>query len=241
MAAKLSAAQKRLLLRDGYVVLPGLVPRAMTDAVLREINVALGTGTALRDHSASPAALALYHGTPIAAIVDSLLGAGKAAPCTQAQIALRFPVRSDDEPDVVDAHVDGLMANEAIGRFTLTVGVLLSDTPKPSMGNFKVYPGTHRRVARYVQEHGLEAAPGLAWKLELPAPAQITGRAGDAILCHHQLVHGRTLNRSPRIRYMAFFRVYHDDAWNDKSAAYIKKALTEPWLEWPAMRGLHGA
>jgi hypothetical protein len=241
MAAKLSAAQKRMLLRDGYVVLPRVVPRAVTDAVLREIKHGLGRGAALPDHSSSPAALALYHKTPIAAIVDSLLGAGKAAPCSQAQIALRFPVSSDNEPDILDAHVDGLMANEKIDRFTLTVGVLLSDLPRPSMGNFKVYPGTHRTVARYVEKHGVAAAPGLVRELKLPAFKEITGKAGDAILCHHQLIHGKMENFSPRIRYMAFFRVYHSDAWSDKSAAYLKRALTDVWLEWPAMRGLHGA
>ena len=44
MAAALSPARKSLLKRDGFVVVPGVVPAALTSAAVREINHRLGTG-----------------------------------------------------------------------------------------------------------------------------------------------------------------------------------------------------
>ncbi len=247
MPATLSAPQKARLKRDGYVVVRGLVPRPLVDEALREINHGLGTRTGsysvetdwLSEHVSSPAAMNLLRLSPAAALVQSLLG--EVEPCSQAQIALRFPARPGDAPAPPDAHIDGLSPDRAIERFSMLVGVLLSDAPGKSMGNLAVYPGTHLSVARRVREHGLEAArAGLIAKLRLPAPVQITGKAGDAVICHHQLAHGKMKNFSHEIRSMAYFRIYHRDAWRDRTETYVKRALTDPWMEWPAMRGIRG-
>lgn len=253
MADELSLARKRRLARDGYVVLPRLVPEALIAPALREINHLLGAGTPpsggshavepdwRSDHMTAPAVMDLLKHTPIAGVLESLLGAGNVVPCSQAQIALRFPTKTD-APCEYGPHIDGFSVNAELHRFTLLVGVLLSDCPRAGMGNFAVYPGTHRQSARYLREHGIPALrPGPVGRLDLPEAVQVTGKAGDVVLCHHQLVHGMAGNLSPHIRYMAYYRIYHADAWRERSSDYMKRALTDLWLEWPAMRSLHGA
>ncbi|MBI2385296.1 MAG: phytanoyl-CoA dioxygenase family protein [Elusimicrobia bacterium] len=250
---KLSLARKRRLARDGYVVLPRVVPAALTDAAVREINHRLGAGAPpdggayavepdwRSEHAASASVMDLLHRTPIPALLESLLGAGNVEPCFQAQVALRFPSVEGSLCDY-DPHIDGFSPNEELHRFTLLVGVLLSDCPRPDMGNFAVYPGTHLRSARYLKEHGIDALrPGPEGRLDLPEAVPVTGKAGDVVLCHHQLVHAKGKNLSPHIRYMAYYRIYHAAAWRDRSREYLERALTDVWLEWPSMRGVHGA
>jgi hypothetical protein len=69
-------------------------------------------------------------------------------------------------------------------------------------------------------------------KLPLPTgPHQITGRAGDAVITHHQIVHSAAPNASPHIRYAAIFRLRH--ALCEQVG---KDAYTDIWREWPGVR-----
>jgi ectoine hydroxylase-related dioxygenase (phytanoyl-CoA dioxygenase family) len=126
-----------------------------------------------------------------------------------------------------------------VQNFTALVGILLSDLPVENAGNFTVWPGTHRSHERYFQENGAdvlltEEAFRTAHKspnVPLPQPHQITGKAGDMILTHYQLVHAAGPNVWHHIRYACFFRLDHVERRND-----WKKPLTDIWLHWPGIR-----
>lgn len=260
MAHRIGGIDAARFARDGYVVLPRLLPPALTAPAVREINHRLGAGEHpgrdryadthdyLSEYVSSPAVMALAAG-PVSELAESLLGAGKVMPLSQAQIALRFPAAHDGvvyEPLVhIDGPYSGMDAKKVLAdrplRYSLCAGIFLSDTPKPGMGNFTAYPGTHRLIAREVKRRGLGALRcGVEKCIALPAPVQVTGKTGDVVLFHFQLAHDKAPNFSPRIRRMAYFRFWHEDSWNDTSRAYLTRAMADPWLEWPLMRGKHG-
>lgn len=253
---ELSLARKKRLFEDGYVVVPRVVSPDRIEVALREINHRLGAGEHpgkdayadavdyLSEYVDAPAVLDLHRG-PVLDLVESLLGVNKVEACTHAQIALRFPSEKDDSPAARSVHIDGMYSKKSpkpIARYTLAVGVFLSDVPKKNMGNFLAFPGTHRLIARRIKQRGVESMrTGIEQSIALPEPVQLTGKKGDIVLFHFQLAHDKARNDSPDIRYMSYFRFWHVDAWHDSSDAYLKRALTDLWLEWPAMGGLGGA
>lgn len=261
MAAKLSAAQKARLKRDGFVVLQRVVPPAITALAVREINHRLGAGAHpdkdayadkkdyLSEYVGSPAVMALPSGA-VRELAESLLGSGKIEPLSQGQIVLRFPAEHDAVEYERLIHIDGLFSGKdglraestKPLRYSMCAGVFLSDTPKPDMGNLTVYPGTHRQIARTVEKRGFGALKGaLEKRLDLPAPVQVTGKTGDVVLFHFQLAHDKARNLSPHIRRMAYFRFWHMESWYNRSRRYLKRAVIDPWLEWPGMRGVREA
>ncbi len=107
------------------------------------------------------------------------------------------------------------------------VGVSLTDTPAPNMGNLGVFPGSHRAVARAVGRAGAPAAVatlssadaaagGATARLSrlvgdlrgLAPPQPLCVLAGAATLAHYQLVHyvqPNALGVTPRVA--VYFRV----------------------------------
>jgi hypothetical protein len=256
MAAALSPALRARLRRDGFVTVPGLVPRERTARAIREINHRLGTGAHpgkdsyadkkdyLSEYVSSPAIMDLAKG-PLTGLAESLLGRGKVEPLSQAQIVLRFPSANDAVDYERLVHIDGLYSNldglkTGAGkplRYSLCAGVFLSDVPRPGMGNFTAYPGTHLAIARKVAASGVASLAGdLEKRLRLPVPVEVTGRAGDVVLFHFQTAHDKGPNFSPHIRRTAYFRFWHVDSWHDRSPEYLRRAMVDPWLEWPGMR-----
>lgn len=244
---ELDPAQLRKILDDGYVVLPGIVPPAIVDEALREINHRLGVGRRpsmdayadARDYwtedVSAPAIMDLLLKTPLWELAQSPV-AGKLEVPKTGQIALRFPAVNNSHGGPA-SHVDGFYSPgsvKVISRFTMLAGVLLSDVPEKYMGNLTVYPGTHRRIADYIKANGTKPLrAGLADKIPMPEPVQITGKAGDAVLCHYQLAHDKEQNLSPHIRYAAYWRLWHQDA-----EARREEGLTDLWMEWPAVGAL---
>lgn len=97
---ELSKLQKESLLRDGYVVIPSVIPRTYMDHALRTINHALGSrdggGRTVNwdeEMQANPAITDLFNRTPAFAILASLLGEGNFDPAANGQIALNFTAR----------------------------------------------------------------------------------------------------------------------------------------------------
>jgi hypothetical protein len=250
---ELTTAQKQELCDKGYVKLPGVVPAEMVNRARRAINASLGQNgmdpallTKFRAQSYcpelqnDPVITDLFSETPIKALAESAIGAGKIKPIGSGQIALRFP--SMDPPREPGPHIDGMYSptngvpEGTIQNFTALVGVFLSDLPEPYAGNFTVWPGTHTIYERYFREHGpqslLEGMP----KVELPQPEQFLGKAGDAALVHYQLAHGIAGNGSPNVRYAIFFRLKHVD--HDQ---IHWECMTDIWREWEGMRDVVGA
>lgn len=249
---KLSAAQKKRLREDGFVVVPGVVPEARLDAALREVNHRLGTGLHpakdayaddedyLSERSDTPAIMALLYETPLWDLAQSLLGAGDVERPSQGQIALRFPAAKDEHDGEVHAHIDGMWSKnnpKAIERFTMCAGILLTDLPRKDMGNLTVFPGSHTRIAKAVARGGTGFwKKRLVDSIELPEPEQVTGKRGDVVLFNFQLAHDRGRNIAAPIRCMVYFRFSHKNAWRNDDVAYLRRAMTDPWMEWPGLR-----
>ncbi len=250
---QLSNVQKQHFIEHGFVQISGVVPRVMVDAALRAINHSVGEGmepaqmtkfraqTYCPEVTGTPAITGLLNDTPLFSMCESLIGEGTLKRAGGGQIALRFP-GLQDPPRKPGGHLDGMYSptngvkEGTIGNFTALVGVLLSDLPDENAGNFTVWPGTHPHLhlfEKYFQEHGPESLLNGMPKVELPQPRQITGRAGDAVICHYQLMHGIAPNVSPHIRYATFFRLKHRD-----HDTHPMEVMTDIWLDW---EGLHEA
>lgn len=241
--------QKKSLFDDGYVVIPGVVPRVMVEAAVKAINHSLGEKgmdpaqlTQFRAQSycpeiqSSPAIAGLVNDTPALSLLESVVGEGCLLPMRGGQVALRFPSFADP-PGLPRPHLDGMysptngMKEGEIGTFTALIGVFLSDVPTENAGNFTVWPGTHRLNEAYFREHTPQALLEGMPKIDMPAPVAVTGRAGDIVIAHYMLAHGVTPNTSPYVRYACFFRAKHKE--NDE---HKWEMMTNIWMHWPGIR-----
>ncbi|MBW7458641.1 phytanoyl-CoA dioxygenase family protein [Paenibacillus sepulcri] len=242
--------QKKQLLEQGYVKVPGVVPRIMVEQAMKAINHSIGKGIPAdhrganycRELETEQIITDLFNKTPAKALVDSLVGEDSYHPVQLGQIALRFPDYPDHPvDDHHGAHLDGVLrVKDGVAQnFTALVGLILSDKTGQHQGNFTVYPGTHRAYEAYFREHGPEILfqdEGFqtihrSTNVPLPKPVQITGEPGDLILTHYQLIHAGGMNVSERIRYSLYFRVDHIDRKND-----WKAPLIDMWRHWPGMQ-----
>lgn len=244
--AILTEAQRGALRRDGYLVLPEAVPRPLVDRALGAINQSLGRGLDPRrldeyrarsfcpELQTEPVITDLALRSGVWAAAESLLGAGRVKRPRTGQVALSFPTAV--QPARVHPHLDGMYApSNGVPRgeilsFTLLAGVMLSDVTAASSGNLVVWPGTHLVYQDYFRRRGprslLEGMPDVP----LGDPVPVTGRAGDAVLCHYQLAHAAGPNTSPHVRYAAYFRLEHVD-----HARQRWECLTDVWREWPGL------
>lgn len=242
----LTDAQATTLRDDGWLRLPGAVPRALVDRAQRAINASLGRGLdpgrieSFRARSFCPELQAdavvtdlLYGGTAWD-VAQSLIGPGRVKRPATGQIALSFPEPSPKAD--IHPHLDGMytpsngLPRGEILSFTLLVGVMLSDVKGPGSGNLMVWPGTHRLYEEYFRRHGPQSLLGGMPDVPLPEPVSVTGRTGDVVLCHYQLAHATGPNASPHIRYAVYFRLEHVDHGRQKWAC-----LTDVWREWPGI------
>lgn len=247
---ELSTEQKRRFAEDGYVYLPGVVPRNLVDAALRAINASLGERgippddlPVLRSRSYCPelqhdaAITGLLNASGLLELAESAIGRDQLLAVAAGQIALRFPTMgraSEPRP-----HLDGMhtatngVPEGRLSSFTGLAGVMLSDVTGDGQGNLVVWPGSHRLNGEYFREHQPESLLAGMPRVGLPAPRQVTGHAGDAVLCHYLLSHGVATNVSANIRYAVYFRlnrVNHD--------ARQREAMMDPWHEWDGIRPL---
>lgn len=244
---ELTEAQRQELAENGFVRIPGVIPRDRVNAALRAINGSIGERgippedlPVLRSRSyapelqGEPVITDLFEATPFRALAESVIGAGRVAPVRGGQIALRFPAPGPARDP--HAHIDGMytptngVPKGTIGNFTALAGVVLSDVDEPFWGNLTVWPGSHLQHAEWFRERGpqslLEGMP----QVELRDPVQLTGKAGDVVLAHYLLAHGVAGNAGPHIRYGIYFRLNHVDHERTKW-----ESMVDPWLEWEGM------
>ena len=244
---RLTADQQESLLGDGYVGVPGVVPAARVTAALRAINHSLGQGLppaqlpVFRSRSFCPelqrdaVILDLLHATPAWSLAESLLGEGCIEAVRSGQIALAFP--QAEAPGPPHPHLDGLhtptngVPAGEVRSFTLLVGVVLSDVTAPGAGNLTVWPGSHRVYESYFRDVGAKALVRGMPPVALPEPRELTGRAGDVVLCHYQLAHAAGANTSAHVRYAVYFRLKSRDHDGRRW-----ECLTDLWREWPGVR-----
>jgi len=131
-----------------------------------------------------------------------------------------------------DRHVDGaaLDREEPAGRYEVLIAILLHSVSDESDGAFVFWPGSHldvfdnlrarprERLRTAIHDCVPDLTAGNTATLAQP-PMALTGRVGDAVICHHLLVHGNAPRHTPGVRQMAFFRPAY--------AAYEQDALVQ--------------
>lgn len=249
----LTGDQKQHLIDEGYLHIPGAVPRAKALDARRAINADLGargmdparlTEYAARSYcpelKASPAIRGLFDDSPVQGMVESLLGMGNVQPVGEGQVALRFPKFDAPHRDP-PPHIDGIptatngVPPGTLSHFTLLVGVLLSGVPDKWAGNFTVFPGSHRRLGEYFRGHDPKEMAGGMPPVELGEAKQMVGWAGDVVIAHYLTGHGIAPNASSDIRYACFFRVRHA-----RHHGYRPEAVRDMWLDWDGLHPLLG-
>jgi ectoine hydroxylase-related dioxygenase (phytanoyl-CoA dioxygenase family) len=181
------------------------------------------------------ALLRLLRETPVASLAKSLCAAtALEIAFDQAQIALCLPPFPHSPGG---GHIDGCEFDEdgRPGSFTMLIGVLLSDQTRENTGNLWVWPGTHRTHAAYFREHGPDSIATCEQhmpRIDLHAPTQVVGNAGDLVLAHYLLGHNTGGNyESDEIRRCVYYRVRklgHLDRW--------REAITDERLEFDGVR-----
>ena len=246
VAGALTGPQRAALRDQGYVVLPGLVPRVRYEAALTAINTSLGRGLRPEDGprfratsfcpelQRSNVILDLFRETPASAAAASLVGGDGLERVTTGQIALSFPAEKETRPP--HAHLDGLYTPDngvpagSVLSFTMLAGIVLSDVTTPDAGNLVAWPGSHRALEACFRERGpkslLEGMPDI----DLGKPEPVLARAGDVVLCHYQLAHAAGPNTSPHVRYAVYFRLKRKGHDRQKW-----ECLTDVWREWPGI------
>lgn len=218
VAASASVHQLCSLRDNGVLTLHGAlrphqVRSAMRCADVRALLERAGSQPSAWLEANSSDAAVLELARPVWPLVERLLGQSVPAPST-AQVAVRTRGGEAQSPGVLppDAHIDGLHAPNnsippgAIHNFTMLVGVALTDVTAPNMGNFGVFPGSHRAIARAVDAAGgTEAAASILCAqdgcsatehvnmlmpfAELAPPQPLLAAAGAIYLAHYQTCH----------------------------------------------------
>lgn len=246
--------QRRRLVDDGYVVIPGVVERPRIDEALRAINHWLGEGidssklaqyraqSYAPDWGSDPLLLGLLNDTAALPLLSNLLGA-PVRRAEHAQVALRFPTPPGTPPGSPSGHIDGIPTptngvpfDGRLHGFTALAGVMLADLPGPDMGNLVLWPGSHRLVADYLARHGTDLPdPDVFMRAirDLAAqagdPVAVTGEAGDLVIVNYFTIHTSGPHVGPGIRYMLYYRIWHPDG--DRQMSFERGA----WSAWDGL------
>jgi hypothetical protein len=181
----MTLAKRCAFVEDGVVILPKLVPLELCRAAAAAIEA-----VETENVGDSEPVQALYHGSPLCALLQELLG-GETQPVTGAQIAVRHPTPPEQldiymgeptpSPSDWNGHVDGIAIHPGphkddpdreapIMSFSCIVGVALNDQTEPDCGNFAVLRGSHIANAAFFAQQAAAGGPlgpgGPDWPLE---------------------------------------------------------------------------
>ncbi len=248
----LTLAQKRHFFEEGYVKIPGVVPKVLINEALRAVNhsigeVGLGGEDMENNRSAffcaellrAPVILDLFQKSPVIEIAEELMGEGNVVPIVQAKPYPRFPLPLGEDAPEPRGHIDGIgsgtngMPKGYYNRgFTAFAVVYLEDLLDTNAGNFTVWPKSHRAFEKYFQANGHEVLANGRPDIPLPqGPLMVTAEAGDLILAHYLMFHTGGPNASPNVRQAVICRLRHREVEGNEKAGY-----TDIWREWPGIR-----
>ncbi|MEF8736831.1 MAG: phytanoyl-CoA dioxygenase family protein [Candidatus Accumulibacter necessarius] len=233
----------------GYVVFRNAIPAERIRASRRHIHAALPdalvaekvlqvptlkTDPVLRDITAGTAVADFLHTATAGAIL----------PAEEAHVILRLPELDGPATACLEPHLDGtwnpLQEQRPYGTlhaFCAHLFVFLGPVERPEYGAFHVWPGSHLRVAHYIEEHGLEdlktardGGRAILSSLDLGEPVPLSGDAGDVVLCHHLMAHSGSPNFGSEIRYGMVTRQGQQGFLVARAEQYA-----EPFLQWPGI------
>lgn len=250
----LTLSQKRQFVDQGFLHVPGVVPRGMIDAALNAINHSIGnvgkTGgdkaKFLEDSfcfelKGEALMTDVFNRTDVKPLVEDLMGEDSMLPVESVQIAPRFPMPLGERPPESLGHLDGIGGGKngsAKGsyarRFAIFAVVYLVDVIEPNSGNFTVWPHSHVEFERHFKNVGHEImADGVPQIKHSREKVMVTGRAGDLILAHHQIQHEGGHNLSPNVRHALISRIR-----SHRTEEIGNNAYTDIWREWEGLAGL---
>jgi hypothetical protein len=221
----LSPAQKEQFIRDGYVVVPGLLSADVVASVRHEIETALGL---------DPDDAATWKGPTVAYQIHALTTPCRTAELEAAASELVGPhfLRGECFSPYLDSlgldpvvqgyipvlnyprpgppkfvkpngfHIDGIhTATLWPDKHYLVILAYLSDTPEYG-GATAVRPGSHRQLFAHWITQGVTPGPNeLLADLPYAEPIPVPGKAGDVIFMHYLTVHSGSNNHSDHIRF----------------------------------------
>ena len=236
--------------RDGYVVLPKVVPEALLGPVDAEFSRVLaahpdpGGGphhSAFVPPSTVPACLAALDDSPARSLAEHLVAPNALEHrfdhvqlCTN-QPGNRHRPRSP--------HIDGMGHGPPRPEtFTMLAGIYLGDEGQPDRGNLYVWPGSHLLHASIHRDYGTDVLLPSGGhigmfdsELDLGPSHPVYADRGDLLLAHYLTGHNSGGNQADIERRIVYFRlgvVGHRDHW--------EQTMTDPWFEYaPALRQLH--
>jgi hypothetical protein len=225
MKPRLSEEQTQQFIRDGYVVVRGLLPPEIVAATREALLGALGIdgddpttweGKSLSADLSVIALTAPCRTPEVEAVAEQLVGPSflpglchspylEARGVAPAVITGYIPVLNFPSPgprqfqQPAGYHIDGMhLTTLWPEKFSLVVFAYLTDVTEYG-GATTVLPGSHRQVfAHWVQA----GHPGSTHPpdLEYAAPVPLTGQAGDVLFLHYLTVHSGSANHAEQIR-----------------------------------------
>jgi hypothetical protein len=237
--------------RDGYVVVPGVIPEPLLGAADAEIDRrvaadpppadARGPHFVFEPAERLPAADAALRESGALALADTLvapLHLRHAVGYGIIQIALNIPpfIHWPGSP-----HLDGYRGDEQPRPFTLLAAIFLTDEAEPNHGNLWVWPGSHLAHARLFRERGVDALLGPAGghtglvqpPFPLGAPRPVLARRGDLLLAHYLLGHNTGGNASEQVRRTLYYRLS-----GERTADRWQEVMLDPFAEYASLRAL---
>jgi len=214
---ELSTAQRASWDRDGYLVLPGAVPRAQCEAACAAIWDFLDSSPGdpaswYRDHPGKRGMMLDFYGHPA-------LAANRAAPLVRRVCEQLYGTRaiypsidkvSFNPPETRDSRFQGSPlhwdASLSLPMPFRLQGLLYLGDCGPLDGAFHCVPGFHDRLPDWLAGVPAGIHPR-DWALHDLCPTPVPGQAGDFILWHQALPHCATPNRGtlPRmVQYLTY-------------------------------------
>ncbi len=238
----------RTFARDGYLVVPAVVPEELLAAADDEVDDLIVEAEPL-EGDGGPGVTAWF--PPVARLprCDAVLRESPALAVAQELVAPQALDHAFDHIQVSTTrppwshvpggpHVDGhAPGQDPPASFTLLAGVLLTDQVADGTGNLWVWPGSHLDHSRLFHERGtraLQPSGGHSTLLHPPLPLgpprPVRGRRGDLVLAHFLLGHNKGGNTSEHVRRTIYYRLAvpgHADRW--------EATFLDPWTEFPAL------
>lgn len=211
---------------DGCVRVPGAISKETAAAIVERLWVVLGTECGARRDAPETWQKPVFHiqqsfrGTPytdgwtprLLAAIDDLVGHDQyVPPATMGWWPVAFPgfEAKPWRPPEDGWHIDGIHFHHHIDspEQGLLCIVILTDI-EPGDGGTAFVPGSHRIAARILAD-GEPAGLDLRTLCERTIAAtprervlEATGEAGDVVLLHPFMLHSRSANTGPRVRFI---------------------------------------
>jgi hypothetical protein len=245
----LEAAEILRFARDGYLVVPDVVPELLLAAADTEID-SLVVAAPPAEGDRGPGVNAWFPPRARLPRCDDVLRLSPALGLAEQLVA---PLHLDHAFDHIQVsttlppwshrpggpHIDGHgPGQDPPMSFTMLAGVMLTDQRRSQSGNLWVWPGSHLVHQQLFRGRGtrvLQATGGHSTLIDPPAPVgepvEVCGARGDVLLAHFLLGHNKGGNTGAITRRTIYYRLAtteHRERWD---ATFL-----DAWTEYAPVR-----